>query len=119
MDNLSSPGDQNRCLIIIIVCILKLHHWSSWHLIWFQTVKCLLIHPNPESALNEEAGKLLLEHYDDYSKRAQMMTDIHAKVSSSTKIDTCQSSIPGKKRMAGEKVCDKKKKDKKKAIKRL
>jgi ubiquitin-conjugating enzyme E2 S len=24
-------------------------------------VKCLLIHPNPESALNEEAGKLLLE----------------------------------------------------------
>lgn len=24
-------------------------------------VKCLLIHPNPESALNEEAGMLLLE----------------------------------------------------------
>merc|ERR1712167_35847 len=24
-------------------------------------VKCLLIHPNPESALNEEAGKLILE----------------------------------------------------------
>jgi hypothetical protein len=26
-------------------------------------VKCLLIHPNPESALNEEAGKLLLEEW--------------------------------------------------------
>merc|ERR1712227_553156 len=43
------------------------------------TVKCLLIAPNPESALNEEAGKLLLEQYDDYSMRARMYTDIHAK----------------------------------------
>ena len=25
------------------------------------TVKCLLIYPNPKSALDEEAGKLLLE----------------------------------------------------------
>jgi len=42
-------------------------------------IRCLLIEPNPESALNEEAGKLLLEAYDDYAKRAQMMTKIHAK----------------------------------------
>ncbi|RIA93375.1 ubiquitin-conjugating enzyme/RWD-like protein [Glomus cerebriforme] len=42
------------------------------------TVKCLLIVPNPESALNEEAGKLLLENYDDYAKHARMMTKIHA-----------------------------------------
>ncbi|XP_031567300.1 ubiquitin-conjugating enzyme E2 S-like [Actinia tenebrosa] len=82
------------------------------------TVKCLLIHPNPESALNEEAGKLLLERYDDYSKRARMMTDIHAKISSSSNVDTSQASLPGKKR-AMDKVCDKKKKDKKRAIKRL
>ena len=33
------------------------------------TIKCLLIVPNPESALNEEAGKLLLERYDDYCAR--------------------------------------------------
>jgi len=45
----------------------------------FQTIKCLLIVPNPESALNEEAGKLLLEQYDDYTKRAQIYTEIHAK----------------------------------------
>lgn len=45
------------------------------------TIKCLLIVPNPESALNEEAGKLLLEHYGDYSQRAKMMTEIHAQVS--------------------------------------
>ena len=42
------------------------------------TIKCLLIVPNPESALNEEAGKLLLEKYDDYCRRARMMTEIHA-----------------------------------------
>merc|ERR1711994_1159019 len=43
------------------------------------TIKCLLIVPNPESALNEEAGKLLLERYDDYCARAKLYTDIHAK----------------------------------------
>merc|ERR1719195_2574179 len=43
------------------------------------TIKCLLIVPNPESALNEEAGKLLLERYDDYCTRAKLYTDIHAK----------------------------------------
>mmetsp|Transcript_35627 Transcript_35627/g.49726 ORF Transcript_35627/g.49726 Transcript_35627/m.49726 type:complete len:213 (+) Transcript_35627:141-779(+) len=42
-------------------------------------IKCLLIHPNPASALNEEAGKLLLEQYEDFAKRARMMTEIHAK----------------------------------------
>merc|ERR1712117_230825 len=41
------------------------------------TVKCLLIVPNPESALNEEAGKLLLERYDDYCSRARLFTEIH------------------------------------------
>lgn len=43
------------------------------------TIKCLLIHPNPESALDEDAGKLLLEHYDDYFKRAALMTSVHAR----------------------------------------
>lgn len=50
------------------------------------TIKCLLIVPNPESALNEEAGKLLLEHYDDYSRRATMMTEIHAQASKCSKL---------------------------------
>ncbi|KAH9364859.1 hypothetical protein HPB48_000578 [Haemaphysalis longicornis] len=43
------------------------------------TIKCLLIAPNPESALNEEAGRMLLERYDDYCRRARMMTEIHAR----------------------------------------
>lgn len=42
------------------------------------TIKCLLICPNAESALNEEAGKMLLERYDDYSSRAKLITSIHA-----------------------------------------
>ena len=48
------------------------------------TIKCLLIVPNPESALNEEAGKLLLEQYDTYSSRAKLYTEIHASVKSSS-----------------------------------
>lgn len=43
------------------------------------TIKCLLINPNPESALNEEAGRLLLENYEDYFKHAALMTSVHAK----------------------------------------
>ncbi|KAL1740290.1 ubiquitin-conjugating enzyme/RWD-like protein [Schizophyllum fasciatum] len=43
------------------------------------TVKCLLIYPNPESALDEEAGKLLLEDYNSYCSRARLMTSVHAR----------------------------------------
>lgn len=42
-------------------------------------IRCLLIEPNAESALNEEAGKLLLESFDEFSKKARLMTDIHAR----------------------------------------
>ena len=45
----------------------------------------MLIDPNPESALNEEAGKLLLERYDEYAKHARLWTKIHA---SSKKLDS-------------------------------
>ncbi|KAK9450179.1 ubiquitin-conjugating enzyme/RWD-like protein [Limtongia smithiae] len=41
-------------------------------------IRCLLIEPNPESALNEEAGKLLLEDYADFERRARLMTVVHA-----------------------------------------
>jgi len=47
-------------------------------------IRCLLIVPNPASALNEEAGKLLLEHYDEFAKRAKIYTSIHAKPKSGT-----------------------------------
>lgn len=41
-------------------------------------IRCLLIQPFAESALNDEAGKLLLEDYGEYAKRAALMTSIHA-----------------------------------------
>ncbi|CAI7886596.1 unnamed protein product, partial [Closterium sp. NIES-53] len=41
-------------------------------------VRCLLIEPYPESALNEDAGKLLLEDYNAYARHARLFTSIHA-----------------------------------------
>ena len=41
-------------------------------------LRCLLIQPNPESALNEEAGRLLMEDYSEYDRRARLMTRLHA-----------------------------------------
>ena len=102
-------------------------------------MKCLLIYPNPESALNEEAGKLLLEQYAEYSKQAKMMTEIyaHAPTSKTKSSDQCTSSSSGGrddgggsgassssgdtklcKKRAAEKL-DKKKQEKKRALKRL
>lgn len=43
-----------------------------------QVIRCLLIVPFPESALNEEAGKLFMESYDDFASRARLMTEVHA-----------------------------------------
>lgn len=34
--------------------------------------------PNPESALNEAAGKMFLENYKGFCKHAQLLTRIHA-----------------------------------------
>ena len=89
-----------------------------------QTIKCLLIYPNPESALNEEAGRLLLEHYNDYSSRARMMTGIHAKPSRGSEAGASGSDVTGKKRPLDSAAgtgsgLEKRKKDKKKALKRL
>lgn len=44
-------------------------------------IRCLLIEPFPESALNEDAGKALLEDYAEYCKYARLMTELHAQPS--------------------------------------
>jgi hypothetical protein len=41
------------------------------------TVKCLLINPNAESALDEDAGRELLENYESYFA-AKLITSVHA-----------------------------------------
>jgi len=91
----------------------------------------LLIAPNPESSLNEEAGRLLLEKYEDYAKHARLFTDIHARVTRSQPEETepvvADSTVPvptnpTKKRSAGsrnKKQGEKKTDQKKKSLKRL
>ncbi len=54
-----------------VACFCSRHEMGLW-------CRCLLIEPFPESALNEEAGKLLLENYEEYAKHAKLMTSIHA-----------------------------------------
>jgi len=76
----------------------------------FLVIKCLMIEPNPESALNEEAGKLLLDNYQEFSQRAALMTEIHAKPQHRPSSPTNANSNVKK-----AKLC----KEKKKALKRL
>ena len=51
--------------------------WSLYNL--FEVIKCLLIVPFPQSSLNEEAGKMFMDNYDEYFRVAKMITEIHAK----------------------------------------
>ncbi|KAK3624044.1 hypothetical protein LTR56_021239 [Elasticomyces elasticus] len=43
-------------------------------------ISCLLIQPNPDSALNAEAGSLIQADYAAFSRRAELLTSIHATV---------------------------------------
>ncbi|KZS86468.1 hypothetical protein SISNIDRAFT_461673 [Sistotremastrum niveocremeum HHB9708] len=70
--NVSSSGE---------ICVNTLKKdWQSTYGIAhiLVTVKCLLIYPNPESALDEEAGRELLEDYESYCSRARLITSVHA-----------------------------------------
>jgi ubiquitin-conjugating enzyme E2 S len=51
--------------------------WSLAHILG--VIRCLLIIPFPESSLNEEAGKLFMDDYEEYARMAKLMTKIHAK----------------------------------------
>lgn len=83
----------------------------------------MLIYPNPESALNEEAGKLLLEAYEEFSKHAKLMTSIHARPAKKETQDavtnnSAASSTADKKKPVAATVV-KKPAEKKKTLKRL
>ncbi|KAK4530951.1 hypothetical protein CCYA_CCYA06G1808 [Cyanidiococcus yangmingshanensis] len=58
-------------------------------------IRCLLIDPNPESALNEEAGRLLLEDYASFAARARIWTEVHASKWSSGMHNLDARSAPG------------------------
>merc|ERR1719305_1573335 len=71
--NIAATGD---------VCVNTLkrdwdpQNWSIGHIL--QVIRCLLIVPFPESALNEEAGRLFMESYDEYASHAAMVNRVHA-----------------------------------------
>ncbi|KAL8680260.1 MAG: hypothetical protein Q9186_003556 [Xanthomendoza sp. 1 TL-2023] len=44
------------------------------------TISCLLIHPNPDSALNSTAGHLLQEDFEAFARQAKLMTSVHARI---------------------------------------
>ena len=70
--NVSSTGD-------VCVNVLKRDWKPDMGLSHILTViRCLLVEPNAESALNEEAGMLLLEGFEEFASKARMMTEIHA-----------------------------------------
>eukprot|EP01038_Epipyxis_sp_PR26KG_P011752 gene11752-15725_t len=43
-----------------------------------QIIRCLLIVPFPESSLNDEAGKMFMDSYEEFFTRARIMTEVHA-----------------------------------------
>lgn len=84
--NVSEKGE-------ICVNILK-KDWnpSQWMLSSiFEVIRCLLIIPFPESSLNDEAGKLFMENYEEYAKHAKMITDLYAQPRDLTPTTRCTS----------------------------
>jgi ubiquitin-conjugating enzyme E2 S len=69
--NVSTSGD-------VCVNVLKRDWKPDIGLAHILTViRCLLVEPNAESALNEEAGMLLLEGFEEFASKARMMTEVH------------------------------------------
>eukprot|EP01059_Diplonema_ambulator_P008664 TRINITY_DN18328_c0_g1_i1.p2 TRINITY_DN18328_c0_g1~~TRINITY_DN18328_c0_g1_i1.p2 ORF type:complete len:194 (+),score=63.35 TRINITY_DN18328_c0_g1_i1:58-639(+) len=86
----------------------------------FLVIRCLLVEPNPESALNEEAGKLLLEQYSEYCKRARLFTSIHAKPADAKEnISKAESGCKDEKRPGVPLAAKAINKERKKSLKRL
>ncbi|EQC35218.1 ubiquitin-conjugating enzyme E2 S [Saprolegnia diclina VS20] len=115
--NIASNGD---------ICVNTLKRdWSAdldlSHVL--QVIRCLLIVPFPESSLNDEAGKLFMECYDEYARRAKILTDIHA-TKSKFKTDAESTASAAPKRARDDSTDDpaaarKKKLAKKKGLQRL
>lgn len=70
------------------------------------TISCLLIQPNPESALNEAAGKLASEDWDTYCRRARLMTEIHARVPGNIADKVRQAQVRGEDTVTGSDLAD-------------
>mmetsp|Transcript_56059 Transcript_56059/g.65480 ORF Transcript_56059/g.65480 Transcript_56059/m.65480 type:complete len:266 (+) Transcript_56059:141-938(+) len=63
-------------------------------------IRCLLIVPFPESSLNDEAGKLFMESYDEFARRARLMSNVHGRSS------PCSSYLLSEKKSKGGEVLE-------------
>ena len=92
-------------------------------------IRCLLIVPFPESSLNDEAGKLFMDSYDEYARRAHLLATVHGKVINTphtkgplsvkcSNVSDDSSNLPNAKRRDNAKSKNDKK-NKKKGLKRL
>lgn len=71
---------------VLIVRSCTTFRWMHSTLICIdQTIYCLLIQPNPDSALNATAGHLLQDDYESFARQARLMTSIHASIPSELK----------------------------------
>lgn len=70
------------------------------------TISCLLIHPNPESALNSAAGQMLQEDYDAFARQVRLMTSIHAGVPTILQAAVRQAKDRGSEIVGHHKNCD-------------
>ncbi|OJJ83675.1 putative ubiquitin conjugating enzyme E2, partial [Aspergillus glaucus CBS 516.65] len=59
------------------------------------TISCLLIYPNPDSALNSAAGALQQEDYEAFARQAKVMTSIHAPVPADMKSAVMEAKLRG------------------------
>jgi len=88
-----------------------------------QVIRCLLINPFPESALNDDAGKLFMEDYEEYTKKARMYTEVHAR-SKSAAAEPSEDGADGepvekRQKPVDTKAAEKQRLAKKKSLKRL
>eukprot|EP00760_Papus_ankaliazontas_P014239 PhM_4_TR15996/c0_g1_i1/m.93848/K10583/UBE2S, E2EPF; ubiquitin-conjugating enzyme E2 S len=95
----------------------------------FLVIRCLMVEPNPESALHEEAARLLLENYEEFAIRAKMFTQVHATAHTNScssvsgalkpsRMENKENTVPGEK-LDSAPVVPAVKSEKKKALKRL
>jgi ubiquitin-conjugating enzyme E2 S len=64
------------------ICVNTLKRdWKPAHTLkhCLAVIRCLLLEPFPESSLNEEAGKLFMESYEEYFKRTRLHANIHGR----------------------------------------
>lgn len=82
------------------VLVVSLSRYPSNHRIrlivmLLQTISCLLIYPNPDSALNASAGALMQEDYAAFAHQAKLMTSIHAPVPNDLKNAATEAKLRG------------------------